>query len=279
MSATALRHTNADSRRLALVLSVALHGAILYMIARAPLLSVDTSPPRASVSVVWLRDWPTPPVATPPAPAAPPQPVEVPPPEAPAAETAPETPGAADRITPTESNAPESPPALAPAPAATGPITDGNEPTALRSIPTAAEWDAAREEAITSVLDAQERERAYSTFSMSDIFEDLRDPPEPWRAYFAVDSRTEKLRNAPRPPGRLARSLSSLCRAITGSFAMLGISSACGDTGPRNDLFLELKPDYLRRVPDCTETESEATGSAPAMKCRLVEPALPDSSR
>jgi len=253
--ATSWRHT--IRRRWTVPLSIALHAAVLYTIARVPWAASEIPQPAAPTrQVVWLEDLrpPTPveralepteqsasvadsrPSEAPP----PDRTVDVPPPPA----------------QPPPARRPAQPaPAREPAQRAEEPVastTDAPPPAA--TLPEV-DWEKERHDAVRDVLVQRAQEREYLTFSLDDVVKEP-EPEEPVLPPLMVD-------NCVIVKGKLQR------------FAALMMGRCVREA--RGDLFAAIKPAYLRAHPVCVETRPDNPGSflsdgrqISTVKCELV---------
>ncbi|MBN1237776.1 MAG: hypothetical protein JXB36_04700 [Gammaproteobacteria bacterium] len=265
------------------------------------------------LSVVWLEDVPQP-AAKPdpePEPAAEiaPEP-EVDPELRPIAEVEPESePEIDDRIAertvadtevpPAEGEARAEPePLPAPEPASAGDrdaqaAPEGDEPAteADRAAPPRTfivreiDWEEERRRAVDRVSEQLQQEDRYMTFSLADVVEEP--PPEEPGTVEDIFEAAERGGGSNGPalltPGRsggpVGRRITALCDVLGGiglSLQGFGVGSLCAEREAYT-LFAEIKPNYLRARPECTEVPgaeapsgiSAGTGD-PTVKCRLV---------
>jgi len=259
--------------RAAVIVSVVLHLAGVYVVGRAAF-GVDEPPPvLPRAEYVWLDTRVLPPSAPP---VDEPQVVETPvvPPEI---ETESREPPA--EPSPPPRIAEEAPPVVAPAPA---PLESVVEAESSSAIEPRVDFEAERRRAAAEVVEQREREREgnYLTFSIGDVA-----PPrpeeelEPARSIFdggGAGSRGPTVGQLGQARTRFGHRVSALCNALTGGFSLMGWGSFCaqGDDEP-SGLLPELMPAYLQLQPECVETQSpdalsEEQSPFPTNKCRLV---------
>lgn len=233
-------------RYAAIGVSVALHSVLLFAASRSPwpMPASESGPP-----IVWLEARAVLPprnILPEPTPEPPPEPAEIetPPPPTPEPPATAETPTEPEDQAPTaESSAPEP---------SRPPEQQGvQEPTKPRI-----DWNLERRRAIASVLEEQERNGDYHTFSLDDVEE-----PEP-----------QKIEPAPKPM------VTDNCVIATNRFARFAamMIGRCVRE-PNGDLFADAKPAYLDLEPVCRETRPESPGSVTSdgrvlstVKCELV---------
>ncbi len=251
-SATAYRF----GRTVSLLVSVALHAPLLYLIGALPWTIIDPASGRP-INIVWKIEQETPPTTPPPS-----TDIEVPPP----VETAPPEP---PEITPEERPPPE--PAPEPEPE---PITEaeaqaepdaGPEPSSSSSEATSdtapeatdeshslsiSALEEARREVLADMRRQQEIEAGYRTFSMDDW---IVDQPR-------IDTARSEPRVEPWPPCPLVTR-----RAVQIAMAMAGV---CFRTRARSDLFSHLTPNLTNWRPVC-EVVIDGNGDE-VYKCQVV---------
>jgi hypothetical protein len=76
---------------------------------------------------------------------------------------------------------------------------------------------------------------------------------------------------------RLGNALRGACNALMGGFSILGFGRFCADSRPTNSLILDVRPDYLLALPECTDAAADAPGFEArdgipfrSAKCKLV---------
>ncbi len=243
-------------RPVSLLVSLALHVPLLYMVGGLPG-SVSDPESARPISVVWMIEQETP--STPPSPAPAmevPPPVETAPPEPP--ETTPEEP-------PATTPAPEPEPASEAEPeteARAGPESGADPPSAEETSDTAAdapdesrslsvlELEQARLEVLAERRRQQEIEAGYRTFSMDDW---AVDRPR-------IDTARPEPRVEPWPPCPLVSR-----RAVQIAMMMAGV---CFRTRARSDLFSHLRSNQTNWRPVC-EAVIDGNGDE-VYKCQVV---------
>ena len=144
------------------------------------------------------------------------------------------------------------------------------------------DWEAARQAAIANVIAALARDANYATFSMDDL-------PANGNGQTATSepsilnngSRRKPARIGPqvgRARTRFGQTLTKLCNEFSGGgIGLFGIAVMCTDPGERADLFGHLRPEYMNKLPACTEeegmrlaVETGATEIITSIKCKLV---------
>ena len=228
----------------ALPLSIAIHAVVIVAVSRVPWAASEMAPPSPILSV-WLQTMRTPQPRAPEATESPDERVpELVPEELAPAERPPEPP-------------PEKPaPQPEPAPAVAAP-SEAPPPQAERAPRPDIDWDEERRRAVRGVIENQEHERGYRTFSPDDIAPKKREPDvEPAPPPMVVDDcviTTSKVKRM-----------------------MMMMIGRCV-RGPRGDLFADIKPFYLKARPVCAETRPEAPGAVTStgevistVKCELV---------
>lgn len=268
-------------RTLAPLLSIMLHVAVIWAVGRAPW-GVPDAPAAAPVArVVWLREAP---------------------PLARRERVLPEP----DRVPPEPERVPREPERVPPAPAQTdvpaeaqpparagaspAPETDGAPRPRRSYLVPGIDFEEERERAVAKVLEDRMREERYLTFSTDDLFEEPQaEAPNPREGIF--DNPQRGTRGGPgaaltpgRSRSRFLNRLAEICNALTGGlgigFQGLDLGSACADPGPMADYFADVRPEYMNKLPVCTQNEALAALGAiydadgneiPTIKCRLVD--------
>lgn len=275
----------------ALLLSIALHGALLVGLARVDWASAPVQVVRPP-TVVWLdRSFPVPDTpASSPEGAGPLEPAG----EAGAARTPDATLPPAEPLDPRLVEAPEAVETIPPAPAPPLPeLTEDERPQLADVAPTFSEnddfpadidWNEIQQQAIASMSEQLAREQAYMTFSSDAVESESGEPAElgeprsegsifdaPSRARHAVLSRGKSR-------SRFGRWLSELCHTLSGGgFGFFG-ASVCAEDQARSDLFALIKPDYMKKRPFCWDPALEdpilaavsLEAGVSTIKCRLV---------
>lgn len=253
-------------RRWAVPLSIALHAAVFYAIARVPWAASDLAqPPSPPRQVLWLEDWPRPK----------PQELALDPTEQTEDTSSPAEPQALSqtetvaRSTPAPAAAPPQrrteatvapTPRITPAPepvesrgeaAADASSADSAAPSTVPEV----DWEKERHDAVRDVLEQRARERAYLTFSLDDLLKE----PEPVE---------------PAPPSLMVDDCVIVTSKIQRFMALM--MGRCTREA-RSDLFAAIKPAYLKAHPVCIETRPESPGSflsdgreISTVKCELV---------
>ncbi len=144
------------------------------------------------------------------------------------------------------------------------------------------DWEAARQTAIANVVEALARDARYATFSMDDLpasGSGQNTPSEP--NILNNGSRRKPARIGPqvgRARTRFGQTLTKLCNELSGGgIGLFGIAVMCTDPGERADLFGHLRPEYMNKLPVCTEeegmrlaVETGGTEIITSIKCKLV---------
>ena len=263
-------------RGLSLVVSIALHA--LFIVAAGRIVWTELkAPPRSPTEFVWLgervRPAPAVPVEALPAPI-----------ETPAVEREQAPPQSVVTVSPPVSSAAEPP--------ASSAVTQPDNPAAaagdspVEQGPTGGtDWNEERRRAIAAALAAQARETNFSAFALEGRLEALPASPEPKPARSIFDSQSSggsggrSLMQPGQARTKFGRKAREWCNALTGGagFSLFGFASVCGsrpDYEP-SGLFPEVMPEWLKRMPECTETrplgplQGEST-EFPTIKCRMV---------
>lgn len=251
----------------ALPLSIALHVILIFALSRTQWLAAETES-LPETKIVWLQNWPTePPEERALEPELPPE-SSLPPPQ--------ETLRTADVPSP-EVNVPRAADVgpREPPPNSSQPPP---EPASTDTLPTDVDWYEEGRQAVAKLVEQRALEHDYATFS-SDLFDEA---PE------AAAGPREELFDGPRRrpaamrPGRsrtaFGRWVSETCNALTGGISVFGLASLCAEQGESADFFADIKPDYLKSLPVCTEVDftlPSIDGDGPveegsAIKCELV---------
>jgi hypothetical protein len=256
----------------AVVVSIVVH-ALLIAAAGRMVWTRLAPPPDSPTEFVWLGERPVPAVLVEP----PPVPVE-----APAVEREQAPPQPAVTVSPPVSSAAE-PPSRAATQPDNPSTTAGDSATEPRPI-RGTNWDEERRRAIGDALARQARDTDFSAFTQDDRLEALPAPPEPQPARSIFDSQSSGGSGGPSlmQPGRartkFGRSAREWCNALTGGgFSLFGFATLC--TNPPDyvpsGLFPEVMPEWLKRMPECTETRPLGpllgeSSEFPTIKCRMV---------
>ena len=257
MSAAGLRSVPARPRpALALILSIAAHGVVLYAVSRLPWSSHELET-REVLQVVWLNDLTLTATREPTAasepeaqPAEPAPPPDEAPDDEPPNETAPRPPAREDTPPAQQSND------TAPAP------TPGDTERKPRYLRPRIDFEEERKRAVAKVLEQRDGANDYVTFSLDDLAEDA--PPKLEPIVPAMDAPRD---NCVIVKGKIQRMLMLLMNRCV--------------RGPRDDMFAGLKPAYLEKRPLCEEVRVTPPPLVPgkpenevvAIKCRLVDEA------
>ena len=224
-------------------------------------------PPRSPTEYVWLGEWLRSAPLELPAP-----PVEVLPVEPS------QTPSRPTIIVERETVVPERPPSGPPVPSGESLAQPPEVP--VEQLPArGTDWDEERRRAIAAALARQARDTEFSAFSLDDRPEARPLPPEPKPSRSIFDSRSSGGGRTFMQPGhartKFGHRVGELCNALTGGFGFFGISFCAAANDEPSGLFPEVMPEWLKRMPECTETRPlppllAEPSAFPTIKCRMV---------
>jgi hypothetical protein len=139
------------------------------------------------------------------------------------------------------------------------------------------DWEAERRRAIAALSIEGEHKRDFSPSTAPASSDDFARHPPPTGAIFDahVDGGSALAPGQART--RLGNALRGACNALLGGFSVLGFGRFCAENRPTNYLILDVRPDYLLTLPECTEPAAdapafEARDGIPyrSAKCKLV---------
>lgn len=300
MTAPQWRWLDRQRRPLALLVSAAVHAVLLVLVGRLTVGPVPAPDPIPGPTVVWLRDWapqepPAPPAPEPrtreprrdrgePAPTQPAEALATAPGEAVSEPKAPDPP--VPQPSPARAVADASRDTLVVTPAPADPVIDTETDRRTRESapePSALDYGAVRQLAVTHIADALERERGRIVFSTENPDDEATARGPPGAIFDAPRSPRARALSPGRARTRVGRFAAELCNALTGGFGLGGILSplgitVCADGEIYGTYFAHLKPDYMIKRPHCEEPESldplmaeiSRRNGIPTTKCRLV---------
>jgi hypothetical protein len=280
MSLNPMHRLELTRGRTAVVVSVALHGIVIYLFAQESWFEQATAPRMMATLVFVEPPEPSPrpdePVAvSEPEPIVPPDPSfdreEADEPAEPSRAAARDAPAASEASENTDADGASEPDASVAAEPQANAASDDAPPI---------DWDEAGRTAVEAYLARQTHEEGLVTFSGNDIFGDQ--PEREGRAGKSVFDSDLPLRAALRPNrsrSALVRKVGRLCEGLTGGVSLFGLVALCTDAYGRRDIFDPIRPDYLDELPECAQVTLSAEAQVAAIdaglsttpiKCRMV---------
>jgi hypothetical protein len=279
---------SAVARRHAVMASFGAHAVLALVVARAHWIE---APPavRAVIASGWIV---LPPTTVAPADEPPPASdvaAAVPPPEPQsAAAPQPEAQAAAPEPEPRPAAAPQPaapPPARAQRAEPGPPVPPTAAPSSAPSVPEQrtvpapprTDWEAERRRALAALSIEGAHKRDFSAPTAPPADDDFGRHGPPTGAIFDPHAADGSALAPGQARTRLGNALRGACNALMGGFSILGFGRFCADSRPTNYLILDVRPDYLLGLPECTDVAAdapqfEARDGIPfrSAKCKLV---------